>query len=79
MLEFIVLGEVPGTQFQITFVWLMQMGSILLEIGLVIWLIHPRHIHKTAAWAHIVITRLPQMVKHFVHRVAALPANIVLR
>lgn len=30
MLEFIVLGTIPGTSFQLTFNWVLGIGSILL-------------------------------------------------
>jgi hypothetical protein len=42
MSELIVLGLIPGTQMQITFVlWIIL--TIALGVGLLVWLAHRRH------------------------------------
>ncbi len=50
MLEFIVLGHIPGSQLQITFAWVQNFLLILLMLDLV-WLdlklVHIRHLAPT--------------------------------
>jgi len=48
MLEFIVLGQIPGTHFQVTFMGSMLIGcGFLLFILTASWLNRPKHTQET--------------------------------
>lgn len=44
MLEFIVLGQIPGTHFQITYMWFWFVVAVVLSYALT--LVHKRNIGK---------------------------------
>lgn len=44
MLEFIVLGQIPGTPFQITLAWF-----VFAVLGVLIWADIKFHVHKSLA------------------------------
>lgn len=43
MLEFIVLGQIPGTGFVITFSWVVAVSTVVIGVSLL------RHVHNERA------------------------------
>lgn len=57
MIEFIVLGLVPGTQFQLTLWWVLVV-AFFASLGLLYWVERPRF----ASWVHKLKADKPEQV-----------------
>lgn len=58
MLEFIVLGEIPGTHIHITFAQIIKFIFLVIAFGLTMYELHLRNIHIHKPKLQDIINRL---------------------